>query len=153
MPTTHEYRCWRPAMGKRRPDACGPTFATTDRQETRLLRQSGLGIHPIGEENTPSNICEPFEVHCRRMPMPASIGSIKMIAFKRWLVGRTCGASSMTWYKLTLRLWPGKLWNGSQVCMPSRVRSVDDLRTNDGRFAKPELAHCWSPCTNGSKPH
>src|SRR5215831_6537085 len=103
---THAYRCWRPGMGRRRPDACGPTFATTDRQETRQLRRCGLGIRPIGEENTPSNICEPFKVHCRRMPMPASIGSIKMIAFKRWLVGRTCGASSMTWNKPTLRLWP-----------------------------------------------
>src|SRR5215472_19157293 len=141
MPTTHEYRCWRPGMGRRRPDACGPTFATTDRQETVLLRRSGLHIRLIGEANTPSNICERFEVGCRPMPMPASISSIKMIGFKRWLVGRTCGASSMTWNKPMLRLWPGKLWNGSRLCMPSKLRFVDDSRTNDDMFAKSELIH------------
>lgn len=83
----------------------------------------------------------------------ASISYIKMIGFRRWRAGRTCDASSMTWNKPMPRLWPGKLWTGSQLCMRSRMRFVDGHRRNDNKFAKHELDPCCSPCTTGSKSH
>ena len=66
-------------------------------------------------------------------------------------VGRTFAASSTTCNKPMLRLWPEKLWNGSQLCMRSRTRFVGGHPTSDNKFATRELGPCSSPCTTGSK--
>jgi transposase len=92
-----------------------------------------------------------FQGARRPMPTRVSISSIKRIGFRRWRVGRTFAASSMTSNRPTLRLWLEKLWNGSQLCMRSRAISVGGHPTNDNKFAKHELVLCCSLCTTGSK--
>ena len=71
------------------------------------------------------------------MPTPDSTSSIKrMAAFRKSPAGRTCGASSTTCNRRTLRRLPARLWNESRHCMPSRKRSAAGHRTSGNRFAQ-----------------
>src|SRR5499433_114915 len=105
MPTTRGYRCWRPALARRKRDGCGPMFAMTDRQATLLLRQFGLRTRLIAEENTPCSICGGFGARCKPMRTPASINCIKMVGFMKSHVGRTVVASSMISNKPMVLPW------------------------------------------------
>jgi transposase len=151
MLTTRESRCWRRAWAKPRRGVCGRMCAMTDRRAIRPLRRYGLRTRPIAGVNIPGNICGRFRERYKRMPMPASISCMKMVGFRKLHVGRTFGANSTTWNKLTPRLCLKKLCNGSQLCMPLRMRFVDVRRTNANKFAKHELDLCSNPCANGSK--
>jgi len=75
----------------------------------------------------------------------------RMGGFRKWHAGHMVVASSMIWNKPMVLPWPGKLWNGSQLYMPSRMRFVDGHRRNENKFGKPELAPCSRPCMTGSK--
>jgi transposase len=44
-------RCWRRAMARRKPDACGRMFETIFQQEIQPLRPYGSPIPPIAREN------------------------------------------------------------------------------------------------------
>src|SRR6201981_2780525 len=139
MPTMRGYQCERLVKVRPRQGDCGPTFATTGPQATRLRQQYGWRTPPIVEANILSNIYGRFGAHCRRPRTPDSISCITMVGFRRWHVGRTFGVSSTISNKPTLPRWTGKLWNGSPICMRSRMRFGDDHRMNANKFVRHEL--------------
>ena len=49
-------RCWRRAMARPRPDACGPMCGTIVRPEIQQLRRYGSPTRRIARENIRNNI-------------------------------------------------------------------------------------------------
>ena len=90
---TRRFRCWRQGWAKRKQGDCGRTCATIVRQGTRHLPRCGSPIHRIARANTRDPTCATLRAHCRRMVTRALIRSTRRGAYRKPLVGRTCGES------------------------------------------------------------